>query len=141
MKIIWFSEIKWSYLRTRKQHILAKFPSSDEILFIEPISFNLKNKFNISKAFNRNIKHITIPQIQNSDIKKFCSSNYGITFPLFEKIAVKKKRNQHPIYTWLSHKELNGWNNKAPSWNFCKYLIDENGKLVNYYSSSINSSS
>jgi len=74
---------------------------------------------------------------KNSDIKKFCSSNYGITFPLFEKIAVKKKRNQHPIYTWLSHKELNGWNNKAPSWNFCKYLIDENGKLVNYYSSSI----
>ena len=66
MKIIWFSEIKWSYLRTRKQHILANFNDSDEILFIEPISFNLKNKFNIS--IEKNIKYITIPQLQNSDI-------------------------------------------------------------------------
>ena len=67
MKIIWFSEIKWSYLRTRKQHILANFDDSDEILFIEPVSFNLKNKFNIS--IEKNIKYVTIPQIQNSDIK------------------------------------------------------------------------
>ena len=67
MKIIWFSEIKWSYLRTRKQHILSNFDASDEILFIEPISFNLKNKFNIS--IEKNIKYITIPQLQNSDIK------------------------------------------------------------------------
>ena len=66
MKIVWFSEIKWSYLRTRKQHILANFSSSDEILFIEPASFNLKNKFNIS--IEKNIKYITIPQLQNSDI-------------------------------------------------------------------------
>ena len=69
MKIIWFSEIKWSYLRTRKQHILSNFDASDEILFIEPISFNLKNKFNIS--IEKNIKYITIPQMQNSDIKLF----------------------------------------------------------------------
>ena len=67
MKIIWFSEIKWSYLRTRKQHILANFDDSDEILFIEPVSFNLKNKFNIS--IEKNIKYVTVPQIQNSDIK------------------------------------------------------------------------
>ncbi len=67
MKIIWFSEIKWSYLRTRKQHILSNFKDNDEILFIEPLSFNLKNNFNIS--IEKNIKYITIPQIQNSDIK------------------------------------------------------------------------
>ena len=66
MKIIWFSEIKWSYLRTRKQHILSNFKDSDEILFVEPISFNLKNNFNIS--IEKNIKYITIPQIQNSDV-------------------------------------------------------------------------
>jgi len=67
MKIIWFSEIKWSYLKTRKQHILSNFSNSDEILFIEPVSFNLKNKFNIS--IEKNINYVTIPQIQNSDIK------------------------------------------------------------------------
>lgn len=69
MKIIWFSEIKWSYLRTRKQHILSNFKDNDEILFVEPLSFNLKNNFNIS--IEKNIKYITIPQIQNSDIKLF----------------------------------------------------------------------
>ena len=69
MKIIWFSEIKWSYLRTRKQHILSNFKDNDEILFVEPLSFNLKNNFNIS--IEKNIKYITIPQIQNSDIKFF----------------------------------------------------------------------
>ena len=66
MQIIWFSEIKWSYLRTRKQHILSNFDNTDEILFVEPLSFNLKNKFNIS--IEKNIKYITTPQIQNSDI-------------------------------------------------------------------------
>jgi len=67
MKIIWFSEIKWSYLRTRKQHILSKFKNSDEILFVEPLSLNLKNKFNIS--IEKNVRYVTIPQIQNSDYK------------------------------------------------------------------------
>ena len=75
MKIIWFSEIKWSYLRTRKHHILSNFNDSDEILFIEPISFNLKNKFNIS--IEKNIKYVTIPQLQNSDINFL---NYLIQF-------------------------------------------------------------
>ena len=82
MKIIWFSEIKWSYLRTRKQHILSNFDASDEILFIEPISFNLKNKFNIS--IEKNIKYITIPQLQNSDIKFL---NYFIHFYPIKKIV------------------------------------------------------
>ena len=82
MKIIWFSEIKWSYLRTRKQHILSNFDASDEILFIEPISFNLKNKFNIS--IEKNIKYITVPQLQNSDIKIL---NYLIHFYPIRKLV------------------------------------------------------
>ena len=82
MKIIWFSEIKWSYLRTRKQHILSNFDASDEILFIEPISFNLKNKFNIS--IEKNIKYITVPQLQNSDIKIL---NYFIHFYPIKKLV------------------------------------------------------
>ena len=52
---------------------------------------------------------------------------------MFEKIHVKGK-NQHPIYKWLSDSDLNGWNDRAPSWNFCKYLIDEKGILLKYFS-------
>ena len=68
----------------------------------------------------------------NSEIKKFCQINYGVTFQMFEKIHVKGK-NQHPIYKWLSDSNLNGWNNRAPSWNFSKYLVDEKGKLMKYF--------
>ena len=74
----------------------------------------------------------------NEKIKQFCLTKYNVSFPMFEKISVKKSKNQHPIYTWLSNKLLNGWNDQAPSWNFCKYLINENGKLVQYYPSKIN---
>lgn len=71
----------------------------------------------------------------NDSIKAFCQKNYGVTFTVFEKIAVRGK-DQHPLYQWLSKKELNGWNDQAPSWNFCKYLVDENGKLLKFYGSS-----
>tara|TARA_B100000029_G_scaffold193768_1_gene191872 strand:+ start:1495 stop:2070 length:576 start_codon:yes stop_codon:yes gene_type:complete len=74
---------------------------------------------------------------KNSDIKKFCTTKYGISFNLAEKSIVKKKKHQNSIYTWLSNKALNGWNDKAPSWNFCKYLIDEKGNLIYFYPSSI----
>ena len=69
----------------------------------------------------------------NEEIKSFCKENYGVTFPMFEKISVIGD-NQHPLYKWLTSTELNGWNNQAPTWNFCKYLIDENGGLIKYYS-------
>ncbi|MEN1786121.1 MAG: glutathione peroxidase [Bacteroidota bacterium] len=72
----------------------------------------------------------------NLEIMEFCKANYGVTFRLFSKIEVKGK-NQHPLYAWLSDKDKNGWNDKAPSWNFCKYLIDENGKLVHFYKSGV----
>jgi glutathione peroxidase len=48
---------------------------------------------------------------------------------------VKKNKNQHPLYSWLSSKELNGWNDSAPGWNFYKYLINEKGELVDILSS------
>lgn len=72
----------------------------------------------------------------NKEIQEFCETNFGVTFSMFEKIDVKGK-NQHPIYEWLSSKRLNGWNNKAPSWNFYKYLIDESGNLIQYFRSNI----
>ncbi|MFC4874244.1 glutathione peroxidase [Negadavirga shengliensis] len=73
----------------------------------------------------------------NEDIKRFCSENYGVTFPMFEKISVKGV-DKHPLYRWLSDKNLNGWNNTEPSWNFCKYLVDEEGNLVKFFPSSVN---
>lgn len=72
----------------------------------------------------------------NEEIKEFCSANYGVTFPVFEKISVKGF-DKHPIYRWLSDPEQNGWNSEEPSWNFCKYLLDEKGELLKYYPSSV----
>jgi glutathione peroxidase len=72
----------------------------------------------------------------SSDIATFCQKNYGVTFQMFEKVDVVGK-SQHPLFKWLSQKDLNGWNEQAPSWNFCKYVVDENGKLTNFFASKI----
>jgi glutathione peroxidase len=69
----------------------------------------------------------------NQEIKTFCSTNYDVTFPMFEKISVKGT-DMHPLYKWLCTPADNGWNDKAPNWNFCKYLINEKGELIKYYS-------
>ncbi len=74
---------------------------------------------------------------KNNKIKQFCQTQYGVTFPMFEKVSVKKNKNQHPIFSWLSSANLNGWNNNAPSWNFYKYLIDKDGKLIDVFSSKV----
>lgn len=71
----------------------------------------------------------------NDEIKQFCSENYGVTFKMMDKVSVKGV-DKHPLFRWLSDKDLNGWNNQEPSWNFCKYLIDEDGKLVKFFPSS-----
>tara|TARA_B100000131_G_scaffold321508_2_gene372402 strand:+ start:334 stop:909 length:576 start_codon:yes stop_codon:yes gene_type:complete len=72
---------------------------------------------------------------KNKDIQTFCKSNYGVEFPIIKKTVVKKNSKQHPLYSWLSFKELNGWNDSPPGWNFYKYLINEEGTLVNILSS------
>jgi glutathione peroxidase len=72
----------------------------------------------------------------NDEIALFCSSNYGVSFQMFEKISVKGD-DMHPLYQWLSNEKYNGWNNEAPSWNFCKYLVDEHGNLVAFYPSKV----
>ncbi len=73
----------------------------------------------------------------NVEIQEFCTKNFGVTFPMFEKISVKGK-DMHLLYQWLTEKEQNGWNDKAPNWNFCKYLVSEDGKLLKFYSSAVN---
>ncbi|MEK6480892.1 glutathione peroxidase [Catalinimonas sp. 4WD22] len=72
----------------------------------------------------------------NEEIATFCEASYGVTFPMFEKISVKGL-DKHPLYRWLSDSSQNGWNDQEPSWNFCKYLVDEEGKLVKFFPSSV----
>ncbi|MCA1745095.1 MAG: glutathione peroxidase [Bacteroidales bacterium] len=64
-----------------------------------------------------------------AEIQEFCQLNYGVTFPMMEKISVKGN-DQHPLYKWLTQKELNGVMDSKVQWNFQKYLIDEEGNLV-----------
>jgi glutathione peroxidase len=73
----------------------------------------------------------------NDQIAAFCKKNYGVSFDMFSKVEVKGD-TKHPLFQWLTDEELNGWNSQEPSWNFCKYLIDENGKLVKFYKSGEN---
>ncbi len=72
----------------------------------------------------------------NENIAAFCTKNYGVTFQLFAKSSVLPP-DQNPLYKWLTEPDLNGWNSEAPNWNFCKYLIDEKGELLKFYSSGI----
>lgn len=72
----------------------------------------------------------------NQNIKTFCSTQYGVTFQLFEKISVRGW-NMHDIYIWLTNKELNGWNDQKPSWNFNKYLLNEKGELLQHFNAAV----
>lgn len=65
----------------------------------------------------------------NADIIEFCQQNYGVTFPMMAKISVKGK-DIHPLYQWLTQKKENGVVDADISWNFQKYLIDEEGRVV-----------
>ena len=65
-------------------------------------------------------------------ISSFCQKNYGVTFPIFEKVSVKGK-SKHPIYQWLTEKNKNGKKNVSVLWNFQKFIINENGQWVDYF--------
>jgi glutathione peroxidase len=67
----------------------------------------------------------------NEEIAAFCQRNFGVTFPMMSKISVKGK-DIHPLYKWLTSKELNGVMNSMVKWNFQKYMIDEEGHLVGF---------
>jgi glutathione peroxidase len=66
-------------------------------------------------------------------IAQFCKANYGIEFTLMKKTVVKKGNGQHLVYQWLTDPKQNGWNEQAPSWNFSKYVINKEGRLIRYF--------
>lgn len=70
----------------------------------------------------------------SSDIKSFCTKNYGVTFPMMEKVNVKGD-SICEIYKWLTSKDKNGVESSSVKWNFQKYMIDENGFLVGHVNS------
>lgn len=98
---------------------------------LEKLSKKFENKLTVigfpSNDFNDQEKG------DDSAIEKFCKLNYGVSFLLMKKSAVKPTPGQNKIYQWLTDAKQNGWNNKKPDWNFSKYLVDENGKLINYF--------
>jgi len=68
----------------------------------------------------------------STEINEFCQVNYGVSFLITEKISVKGNE-QHPLYSWLTKKNKNGRKNSSVKWNFQKYLINEDGELIDYY--------
>ncbi len=74
---------------------------------------------------------------ENEEIKSFCQKNYGVSFPLTTKIDVKGS-DQHPIYQWLTNQELDGKSSHIVKWNFHKFLVNPEGKLIGVYPSKVN---
>ncbi|CAN5674730.1 glutathione peroxidase [soil metagenome] len=70
-------------------------------------------------------------------IATFCKINFGVTFPLVQKSIVIKNTEQNEVFKWLTDSTKNGWNSQAPTWNFCKYLVDKTGRLTNFFASSV----
>lgn len=99
----------------------------------------------LHEQFNEKLVVIGVPCNQfggqepgtNEEIEQFCEKNYGVTFLITEKVDVKGK-DQHPLYEWLTKKELNGKDNSEVRWNFHKYLIDESGNLIGDFPSRVN---
>ncbi|MFD2919947.1 glutathione peroxidase [Terrimonas rubra] len=73
----------------------------------------------------------------DEEIASFCQVNFGVSFPLMQKTTVIKSAQQNSVYQWLTDAAKNGWNSTAPEWNFSKYLVDENGTLIDYYPPSV----
>ncbi|MGA2612677.1 MAG: glutathione peroxidase [Spirochaetia bacterium] len=72
----------------------------------------------------------------DQEILQFCSTKYGVSFPLFSKITVKG-RNIHPLYRFLTEKETNPDFSGKITWNFNKFLIDRVGRIVNRFDSKV----
>lgn len=71
-----------------------------------------------------------------AQIATFCEKNYGVTFPLFAKVSVKGA-DVAPLFKFLANRAQNGAVDNAPSWNFCKYLVNEQGHVLKFYASDV----
>lgn len=101
-----YSELQKLYVKYKEKLIILGFPSND---------FKEQEKGS------------------DEEIARFCQVNFGVSFPLAKKSVVIKSGEQNKIFEWLTHKDLNGWNEQQPSWNFSKYLVNEQGFLTHYF--------
>lgn len=104
-----YEELETLYKKYKDKLVIVGFPAND-FMFQEPGS--------------------------NEEIAEFCKKNYGVSFPMAAKITVKGKK-MAPIYRWLTNEEYNGFKNSSVKWNFQKYLINEEGKLVQIFAPSV----
>jgi glutathione peroxidase len=72
----------------------------------------------------------------NDEIGAFCQKNYGVSFPIMQKSGVLGQ-DKNEVYAWLTEKSKNGVQDVTVSWNFNKFLIDENGQWLAYYPSQV----
>lgn len=82
-----------------------------------------------SNSFNQELS-------SDSEVASFCEKSFGVTFPLFQTVAVKGA-DATPLFKFLADKSKNGTVSDAPSWNFCKYLVDAQGRVVKFYPSRV----
>lgn len=73
----------------------------------------------------------------DAEIAEFCKKNFGVSFPLVQKSSVIKSASQNSVFQWLTDPAKNGWNQQAPTWNFSKYLVNEDGILTDYFGPSV----
>ena len=112
-----------------------------KIMFVNTASYcvNTPQYNGLERLYNKYKDRLTIIGFPCNDfghqepgnddsIKEFCEA-YNITFPLSEKIEILGK-GMHPVYKWLTTKELNGKFSSTVDWNFQKYLLDAKGTLV-----------
>lgn len=94
----------------------------------------------LNKQYKEKLQIIGVPCNQfgkqepgsSEEIASFCEANYGVSFLITEKVDVKGN-NQHPLYTWLTSREFNNKKSSKVKWNFQKYLVSPEGKLIDYY--------
>lgn len=65
------------------------------------------------------------------EIQTFCERNYGVTFPMFAKGVTARGAGQSPVYAFLTR------DHPAPDWNFCKYLVGKDGKVIAFFPSKV----
>ena len=105
----------------------------------------------LQKIYEANKDHLVVIGFPANDFKEqekgsdeeiaaFCQRNYGVTFPLAKKSVVIKGGEQNTVFRWLTDKSLNGWNEQEPTWNFSKYLVNEEGVLTHYFDPAVSPS-
>lgn len=101
---------------------------------LQKIYSELKNKNFVILGFPSN--QFLQEYSDSEKIKEFCTTKWGVTFPIFAPLKVRGK-DQHPLYAWLTEQMMRDGKHKEIKWNFEKFLINKNGEVVERFSPSI----